>query len=79
MKLEVKTGIHSNKKTKKCKFPLPENTRIYLDGKEMKMFDYFYLEIEVDQPVKYLFGHRRRNYPLRKIVWFFKRLMRNLR
>jgi|SRR3990167_3274757 len=48
MKIEIISGIHRNKSTKKIKLPLPENTRVKLDGKDISEnidFIHFYMDV----------------------------------
>ena len=77
MKIEITTGVHSSKKTKKCKLPLVSNTKILIDGKPIQdSINYIYMYIEAGEPVIWKIGYKKEigyikeSKPLRRLKWY---------
>ena len=74
MKLEITSGIHSKRKTKKSKVCHGDNTSIKIDGKEIsENLNYFYMEIEGGEFVIWQMGLKNKFEPFKKFRWFLKR------
>lgn len=82
MKIEVETGVHSNKNTKDCKHPLPSNTIIKLDGRRIEgEINYFLLEIHAGEIVHWelgMIGDSRRVTLKRKLNTLFRKVKRKV-